>query len=210
MTLDGHHIRLGIKEQISLTGFQFSLRLPKEIKVSNISSRAINLEKADYKINEDVISFSYANADGIELAGIESIVDIEYRAETNQQLTQQDFSFDNDLLEAEIYNTSLYSFPLELVFERTNEIANEHFEIMQNSPNPFSNGTNIGFHIPNEGNVIINILQIDGQSIYEINQKFEKGWHSIPLDEELFRNNGVFLYYIEFGGERITNKMIKI
>lgn len=210
LSIADNQLAISFEEDMDLTGFQFSLSMPVGMEVTSVGSEIIEIDESNYEINEDVISFSFVEAHGTNISKNENLIVIQYRALTNQSLTQTDFSLDNNVLNAEIYNTSLLVYPLELTSERSLESNESEFRILQNHPNPFSNGTNIGFHIPEDGNVSINILQIDGQSIYKMDQKFSKGWHSINVEADLFRNNGVFLYYIEYGGARITNKMIKI
>ncbi len=211
ISLDEENIEINLEEGMDLSGFQFSLNYPNdEMEVVSVSSSQLNLQDNEYTISEDVISFSYTNAYGISILDSKPMIQIQYRAKTKRKLTHSDFFLNTDVLEAEIYNSSLEIYSINLNEKRSLTDYELGFSISQNNPNPFSNGTNIDFYIPETGEVKINILQIDGQSIFKQDQLFEKGRHNIELSADLFRNNGVFLYYIEYGGERFTNKMIKI
>ena len=57
------------------------------------------------------------------------------------------------------------------------------FKLLQNSPNPFANTTTIGFQLPFNSNVTINIYDMVGRKICELlNQHMDAGYHIVCWD----------------------------
>jgi hypothetical protein len=80
--------------------------------------------------------------------------------------------------------------------------------ISQNRPNPFSNSTQIEFHLPSDGFVSLKVCDLSGREIETlVSGQLEKGeytytFHSANLE------SGIYLYKLSAGNKVMTRKMV--
>lgn len=92
-------------------------------------------------------------------------------------------------------------------------ILPEKFELFQNYPNPFNPNTNIGFSLPSDANVQLEVYNILGEQVaLLLNKDLEAGSHRVAFDASSL-NSGVYFYSINVAlnnGEHFnsTKKMI--
>jgi len=77
-------------------------------------------------------------------------------------------------------------------------------EVMQNFPNPFNPSTKIGFLIPADENVSIQVHNILGEMIDVKNSFLTKGNYVVDWFSK--GSAGVYLYTISYGNQSITKK----
>ncbi|MFO7721765.1 MAG: GEVED domain-containing protein, partial [Bacteroidales bacterium] len=77
----------------------------------------------------------------------------------------------------------------------------------QNVPNPAIDLTSIMFSVPSEGEIRIKLINISGLVMYAETNWVEPGSHHIPLDISALPS-GVYVYSLEFKGQRLWRKMI--
>ena len=82
------------------------------------------------------------------------------------------------------------------------------FALEQNYPNPFNPSTTIGFTLPRTGEVQVSVHNILGQLLDQKAFSLSAGTHSIAWTSA--GAAGVLFYTVEFGGTRITRKMIQL
>ena len=78
---------------------------------------------------------------------------------------------------------------------KENIAINPTFEVAQNTPNPFTNSTFIGFELPAAAAVELNILDIQGQVIQTKKGNFEKGQQQIEVRANEL-SNGTYYYQL--------------
>lgn len=98
------------------------------------------------------------------------------------------------------------------VVERSNYVGlpvadNSTLQLYQNSPNPFREATEIGFSLPNDGDVRFFVINTLGEMVYQTNAFYAAGEHTITLDKGKL-SAGTYYYGIEFEGQRLMRKMI--
>ena len=81
-------------------------------------------------------------------------------------------------------------------------------EVMQNFPNPFNPSTKIGFLIPADENVSIQVHNILGEMIDVKNSFLTKGNYVVDWFSK--GSAGVYFYTITYGNQSITKKMIQL
>jgi hypothetical protein len=96
--------------------------------------------------------------------------------------------------------------------ERSNYVGlpvvdNSTLQLYQNSPNPFREATEIGFSLPNDGDVRFFVINTLGEMVYQNNAFYTAGEHTITLDKGKL-SAGTYYYGIEFEGQRLMRKMI--
>jgi hypothetical protein len=86
----------------------------------------------------------------------------------------------------------------------------KEFVVYQNFPNPFNPKTEIQFFINKEGFVTVNIYDINGRLVQTlVNQKFEKGLHSVVFDGSE-HSSGLYFYEIKTENQKSVKKMLLI
>lgn len=104
-----------------------------------------------------------------------------------------------------IYTTSVESNDI-------NSLPND-LKLYQNYPNPFNGQTNIGFYLPENGNVVFKIFNILGELIYTRELGFRnKGENNINWTANDMNgydvNSGVYFYEIEFQNKMLAKKFL--
>jgi flagellar hook assembly protein FlgD len=79
-------------------------------------------------------------------------------------------------------------------------MAAETASIEQNSPNPFTNSTQIRFELKQAENVQLNVFDLNGKNIYQYAQHFNAGKHALFWDgfdrENKKLPKGIYIYKI--------------
>ncbi len=88
----------------------------------------------------------------------------------------------------------------------TQTINQSVFYMGQNTPNPSTNSTMIGYRIPQSGEVIFRIHNMNGQILYNKVIQSEQGYQSIEINTSAL-SSGIYMYSMEFNGQRITKRM---
>lgn len=84
----------------------------------------------------------------------------------------------------------------------------EHFLAVSNYPNPFNEFTNIEFELFEEEEVKIDILDSSGKLIYQLENDFGKGEHSIRIGSSDLPELGLYFYQLQIGEQQYVGKMI--
>lgn len=92
----------------------------------------------------------------------------------------------------------------------SNNILQGLFSLGQNYPNPFNPTTKIKFTIPEKNNVRLNVYNLLGQKVKELqNQIMEAGNYEVSFNAEGL-TSGVYIYKIQSGKFSDTKKMFLI
>ncbi|CAN5469161.1 hypothetical protein BH10BAC1_BH10BAC1_13080 [soil metagenome] len=81
------------------------------------------------------------------------------------------------------------------------------FDVDQNSPNPFSETSEIRFSSVNNGNVQFKVYNMLGAVIFDSNYKISKGINVIKIEGNSFAP-GVYIYSLTNGDRTITKRMV--
>lgn len=99
-------------------------------------------------------------------------------------------------------------FPALGEYVSVNEIDKvESFEVSQNRPNPFSGATSIEVSTQSAAQVIVEITNIMGQTVYVMDAGTVNGTRNISLTSDNMEA-GIYFYTVKVGEESVTRKMI--
>lgn len=90
----------------------------------------------------------------------------------------------------------------------TNQIDRKEFTLYQNSPNPFRNHTTIRFFIKNRTEARLSIYDNSGKIIFESNETYSRGMHTIPVESFNFPAAGTYIYELKTEQDSATRSMI--
>jgi len=83
----------------------------------------------------------------------------------------------------------------------------DDFVLFQNTPNPFTEYTNIQFNTPNSDNVVFEVIDMFGRSVYIEQITATKGLNTYQFSYN-FLSAGIYMYNINNGKESISKRMI--
>ena len=86
------------------------------------------------------------------------------------------------------------------------EVENYSWSLGQNIPNPTSLTTIIPYFVPKEGDILLNIISVNGQVLYTEKQHVNSGNHYIEFNTNVL-SEGIYFYSMTFEGQRIVKKM---
>jgi hypothetical protein len=87
------------------------------------------------------------------------------------------------------------------------EESGDEFVLQQCIPNPASGTTSIPFHLPVGGEIAFGLLSMYGQQLHAEIRTVQAGNNEIEMDVSTLAS-GIYYYYLEYNGQRITRKMI--
>ena len=83
----------------------------------------------------------------------------------------------------------------------------QRFSMDQNYPNPFNPSTTIGFQLPEQAEVRLNVYDLLGRPVATlVNEQFAPGSHTVAWDASNVAS-GVYIYRMEAAGQVITRRM---
>jgi hypothetical protein len=82
----------------------------------------------------------------------------------------------------------------------------DDFVIFQNAPNPFTEFTNIQFNSPKSDNVVFEVVDMFGRSVYTEKITATKGVNTYQFSHDL--SSGIYMYSVDNGEDRILKRMI--
>ncbi len=108
---------------------------------------------------------------------------------------------------SEIFDASI---AYEIIYNGINENNQENKIILTNTPNPFSQFTNISFSIPRQMQVELNIYDVTGKLIMQLmNESKVKGMYALTFKNNNLKN-GVYYYQLKADKSILTRKMLII
>lgn len=135
----------------------------------------------------------------------EVLFSLELRAKTNLQLRDA-LRITPRGLPAKAIGPGAELYDIALVFETPTSVERT-FSVMQNTPNPFQEQTQIRYHLPEAAGVHLRITDVNGRILREIRTEGIAGENVLNLS----RNNlvpGVLFYTLTAGEYAVTRKMV--
>jgi len=138
----------------------------------------------------------------------EAMFAVTFKATTSGQLSEL-LTVNSDLVAAEACTSSGEVLNVALNFNAA-EITGTNFELFQNTPNPFSGETLIGFTLPEAGAATLKVLDVQGKVLLEQKGDYVKGANQISINSRSLNATGVLYYQLESADQVATRKMIVI
>ncbi len=196
-----------------ITGFQYTLKLdPAALRVADVvAGEAIAISEENFAVhraNEGVITSSWNTADAVSVDAGANIFSLVIEAVANTQLSDA-ITINSSATNAEAYNSLDQVSNVALSFNNPATAANE-FALFQNSPNPFTDVTAIGFNMPYADQATITVYDLTGKVIHVKSGEFAKGYNEVQLRKGEISTTGVLYYQLDTEAFTATKKMIHI
>ncbi len=189
-------------------GYQFTLNFDQNavefVEVAPAIAGAENFGMA--LLEEGVITASW-NDNDVNLAGDQVIFSLVFNAVQDVELSNA-ITVNSRYTVAEAYNTNGELLDVELAFNGATVAA--EFELYQNTPNPFSKTTVIGFTLPEASTAKLTITDVSGKVVKVQKADFAKGYNEFKLERSELTAKGILYYQLDTDTDSATKMMILI
>jgi len=196
----GETVVVNFKAADKLAGYQFTLNF-NGLQVEEVLPGE-NMTTGNFAV------FAADNAVTTSVDGAANEFAIRFRATQNGSLSQM-LSAGSRITKAEAYDAKGENYDVVFRFNGANGavVAGEGFELMQNTPNPVANTTNIAFNLPEAGTATLTISNVEGRVIKVVKGDYAKGLNNVTLQKSDLVP-GVLFYQLDTKGNSATKKMI--
>jgi hypothetical protein len=200
-----------------LAAFQFALQIdPNHLEYIAVStSSAFPITTGDFgtvNIADGELRVLWSLAQGLEVSEQTPIFHLKLKALSTGQKLSELISINDLVMGAKSFSTNLEEKGVLLNFQSVsgtvNPFNNNGVQLYQNTPNPFSENTNISFNLPISSEARLSIYDGMGRLIFEQNGQFASGFHNLLVDFKNQTASGILYYNLITPQGNITKKMI--
>ncbi len=159
------------------------------------------------------------NFSGVTLDDGTAIFKIQFKAiGSNASTTLVEVASDPDIppLPLEFVNTSGQEVELDINAglvtidgtTSTKESVTQEFTLFQNSPNPFTDLTNISFYLNQSSKAQLSIYDHSGKVVLERVENFARGLHTIQVNRDLFTSAGSYFFTLKTENATATRQLV--
>lgn len=182
-------------------GFQFTLTFEGLELAEILPGDGMSLD--NFGVFADAITAS-ANGDA-------NTFTLRFRALKSGSLSQM-LGLSSRITRAEAYaqNDDLLDVALRFRSDNGTTTSGVGFELYQNQPNPWVHQTQIGFHLPADGQATLTIFDETGRMLHSQTGDFARGYNAFRLEQRLLNSSaGTLRYRVESGSHSATRTMIQ-
>ncbi len=195
----------------AIVGFQMSWTFNQnQVEFIKITSGAMTMNESNLgltDVQKGMIHMSWNSNQGVTTSSA-PLFYIVVKSKMGAVNASEVFNLSSEFLATEAYTQELDVLNIQLR-ERTSHQSLAKFELYQNTPNPFSEKTNIAFQSPASERVFLKIHDISGKLLLIKQIDAHSGLNVISIDKNDFASgNGVFYYTLETSSLVSTKKMI--
>ena len=189
-------------------GYQFTMNFDQDVvEFVDVNSAVAKAENFGFALLEEGVLTASWNEDDFNLAGDQVIFSLTFQATQNVTLSEA-ITINSRYTVAEAYNTNGELFDVELAFNGATVAG--AFELYQNTPNPFSKQTVVGFTLPEASTATLTITDVSGKVVKVLNSDFERGYNEFKLERRDFATQGILYYQLDTETDSATKMMILV
>jgi hypothetical protein len=184
----------------NIQGYQFALNLDQsKVELVDIEYGVAKAENFGIFKNEGLITTSWNSKN--EPGALFTLV---LRAKADAKLSST-LSL-NRAVSPEAYDQNNENLGIALNYEGISTA--EAYELKQNTPNPFSDETLIGFTLPKATKGTLTVSDVKGAVVYRVEGNYAKGSNQVTLKKEQLGASGVLYYTLETTEFTATKKLV--
>jgi hypothetical protein len=204
---DEYTVEFAAKD-FEVLGYQFTLNFDKQaVEFVEVAPAVAKAENFGLTLLEDGAITTSWNDNNVNVADGEVVFSLVFRALTNVKLSDA-FTANGRFTAAEAYKPNGDLLDIELAFNGQT-VANA-FELYQNTPNPFSNSTVVGFNLPEASTATLTISDVSGKVISIIEGDYARGYNEVRLDRKAFPATGILYYQLDTPTDSATKMMLLV
>jgi hypothetical protein len=191
-----------------INGLQMEFDIPVGTNIDNVTLNELN-EKFDLdyfkNTNKGTLRIVITSRDGKPHYMNDQLISIDFsgskpdqKLELNAGFLSQSYYVSNDI--EEIYNLEL----------RQAVDSDLGLKVHQNTPNPFTNETEVVFEIGKDEQVTIKVFNTEGKEVYSKSAIYPKGKNTVKISGQELDAEGILIYQILTKTHYLGRKMIKL
>ncbi|MBY5956811.1 T9SS type A sorting domain-containing protein [Membranicola marinus] len=191
----------------AIRGMQYTLDYADAyVSVESMESGVLNITGDNYlKYAPGVVTASWNAAEGVSAAADEVLFTIVVKAKSAAHLRDV-LSVSNRVTATEAYTSAGEYKDIGLHFNGTDA----GFALYQNTPNPYTGETVIGFKLPEATSAVMTIYDVNGRLIKRMAGDYEAGYHEVRVTSMELGVTGVLYYQLDTDKYTATKKMVLI
>jgi len=197
-----------------VTGYQFTLNFDQDAAdFISVEAGALNVDESNFgftMINEGIITTSFTEmGKAISVGNDEVLFSINFSARANATLNDV-IALTNEYTVAEAYNTESEVSDVQLAFNNAGLVTTTggEFALFQNTPNPYSETTNVGFNLPEATTATLRIYDVSGKTLKVITANYARGYNEVTINRNDLGAAGVLYYQLDTDADSAVKKMI--
>jgi hypothetical protein len=189
-----------------ILGMQFELNFdPKKMEFIGVEAGKINMSENDIgvsEVQEGRIKISWLNERNDVVLG--DLFKLKFRKKYNEI---SELSILKQSIRPEIYINDYGQVETRRLTLNHLLHGDSRFELYQNTPNPFSDATIIGFNLGENSRAKLKVFDPQGKLILEKNGEFKRGYNQFELTAKEVGLNGLMYYQVE-AGDNISQRIM--
>jgi hypothetical protein len=182
-------------------GFQFTLQWAKDLSLVEILPNLVETQNMGQFSEENMLTFSW---NGDKKSG--ELFTLTFNS-PNGSWSKDNFLLSNRLTPTEAYKGESVV-PIKLYYPVITDI--HAAALLQNYPNPFQQETFVPFYIPENGEVIIEITNVNAGIVKYSKGDYTKGFHHLRVDKNELKVAGVYLVSMKYNNQLFHKKLMFI
>ena len=207
----GEEVKISFKAKsfAGVEGYQFTLNIPG-MEVVNIEAASLQVDENNFGlIRQGVVTTSWNESAGVNVADDATLFTVTAIAQESGQLSKL-LTVNSAVTRAEAYvNGEQVGIGVEFTTEGK-VIASGDYSLYQNTPNPFTDETIIGFVLAEAGEATVKVMDVTGKTLKVYQGDFAKGYNEVKVVKKELNTTGVLYYQLESGDFVATKKMVVI
>ncbi|MBK9338672.1 MAG: HYR domain-containing protein [Lewinellaceae bacterium] len=210
----GDEFTVELRPAESIAGYQFTLFHPGLQVVDVRPGGGMNADNFGIFPNEQALTASFFTN------GVAGGFAVTFRAVSSGSLSQM-LSVSSRITKAEAYRSDavnpagtaaeLLDVALRFNTDGAATVAGVGFELYQNQPNPWTNRTRVGFHLPESAEATLTVYDEAGRVLYTHSGAFSRGYNSVSIENTALSNaSGLLFYRLDTPTNSAARRMVKM
>ncbi len=207
-----YRVEFKSKDFNDITGFQFTVKYDRQVLTfDKIEAGVLSIDESNFgtnNINNGIITTSWNEREAQTVDKNTVLFTLVFHASANAKIGNS-IAITGDVTSAEAYDAQLNVKDISLgVRTEKGIIESGIFELYQNTPNPFSQETNISFRLPEAGPVKLSLYEVTGKILRVYEVKGTKGINILKVKRSDLNATGVLYYQLDAANHSETKRMI--
>jgi hypothetical protein len=190
----------------SIEGMQFTFDMGQQLQLVDVKAGAMDVTEDNFGwLENSKLTSSWNKAEGLNVDDSKPLFTLVLKAGSAGRLSEAITLISNPTL-AEAYTTDSDIMDLSLSFRGAEDKFD--FELLQNEPNPFTSTTQIGYILPEGGEVTLTMFDLTGKQLFNQTITGVKGLNKLEVSKDQIASQGMIYYQVQFQGYTATKKML--
>lgn len=187
-------------------GYQFTLNFDRTaLEFVQVNSSVASTENFGLTmLDKGAITTSW-NDNDTRLSDNEVVFSLVFKAIATVKVSEA-LSVNSRYTAAEAYKWNGELLDVALVFNGSQVAGN--FELYQNTPNPFTSTTVVGFNLPEASTATLKITDVSGRIVKMVKGDYVKGYNEVRLQRSELPSTGILYYQLDTQSDSATKMML--